>query len=175
MDRIAFLSSLASGGAALRSAVAAACRHASDPRRRGDAIVLKPLSLIKKADMDFGDLDHVGDGGDCDDRSRCTGAVTTCRAELRRRRRHVRGGICRRRIEERPYQIRLSEGADHPDPRRRHGDDDGLATGRLDGRPTGSVGANQAFQFGVGGQLSVAANQADGTYVGTFDVTVHYP
>jgi hypothetical protein len=30
------------------------------------------------------------------------------------------------------------------------------------------------FQFKVGGRLNVAANQADGTYVGTFNVTVQY-
>ncbi|HET8750211.1 MAG TPA: DUF4402 domain-containing protein [Sphingomicrobium sp.] len=30
------------------------------------------------------------------------------------------------------------------------------------------------FQFKVGGRLNVGANQADGTYVGTFNVTVQY-
>ena len=32
-----------------------------------------------------------------------------------------------------------------------------------------------AFEFRVGATLNVAANQAEGTYVGTFDVTVQYP
>jgi len=36
--------------------------------------------------------------------------------------------------------------------------------------------AKQAsFTFRVGGTLNVAANQVEGTYVGTFDVTVQYP
>lgn len=32
-----------------------------------------------------------------------------------------------------------------------------------------------AFEFQVGGTVDVAAGQADGTYVGTFTVTVQYP
>ena len=32
-----------------------------------------------------------------------------------------------------------------------------------------------AFEFGVGATLNVGANQVEGTYVGTFDVTVQYP
>ena len=32
----------------------------------------------------------------------------------------------------------------------------------------------QAFNFNVGGTLSVGANQADGDYVGTFAVTINY-
>jgi hypothetical protein len=32
-----------------------------------------------------------------------------------------------------------------------------------------------AFEFRVGGTITLAAGQAQGTYVGTFDVTAHYP
>ena len=32
-----------------------------------------------------------------------------------------------------------------------------------------------AFEFRVGGTLNVGANQMEGTYAGTFDVTVQYP
>jgi len=34
--------------------------------------------------------------------------------------------------------------------------------------------SRQAFDFNVGGTLAVGANQIDGTYVGTFDVTIDY-
>jgi hypothetical protein len=44
-----------------------------------------------------------------------------------------------------------------------------------DGPTNRNIGANRAFQFNVGAQVAVAANQVGGTYVGTFDVTVHYP
>jgi hypothetical protein len=37
------------------------------------------------------------------------------------------------------------------------------------------VPANQVFNFAVGATLNVGANQAVGTYVGTFSVTVQYP
>jgi Domain of unknown function (DUF4402) len=33
----------------------------------------------------------------------------------------------------------------------------------------------ESFTFRVGATLNVAAGQAEGTYVGTFDVTVQYP
>lgn len=45
----------------------------------------------------------------------------------------------------------------------------------LDGPSTRQINAYEAFEFQVGGQLNVAANQVDGTYVGTFSVTVQYP
>ena len=38
-----------------------------------------------------------------------------------------------------------------------------------------SVAKEHASTFKVGGTLHVAANQVEGVYVGTFDVTVQYP
>ncbi|RST29808.1 DUF4402 domain-containing protein [Sphingomonas ginkgonis] len=37
------------------------------------------------------------------------------------------------------------------------------------------LAARQVFTFRVGGTLNVAANQVEGLYSGTFDVTVQYP
>ena len=37
------------------------------------------------------------------------------------------------------------------------------------------VAKQVAFDFRVGATLSVGANQVEGTYTGTFDVTVQYP
>ena len=45
----------------------------------------------------------------------------------------------------------------------------------LDGNTTRQINAFEAFEFRVGGQLNIGPNQADGTYVGSFDVTVIYP
>jgi hypothetical protein len=45
----------------------------------------------------------------------------------------------------------------------------------LQGQSKRAIAAQAWFSFRVGGTLNVAANQADGTYVGTFDVTVQYP
>ena len=38
-----------------------------------------------------------------------------------------------------------------------------------------TIAAKTWFSFRVGGTLNVAANQAEGTYIGTFNVTVQYP
>ena len=45
----------------------------------------------------------------------------------------------------------------------------------LQGQSKRALAKAQSFKFRVGGTLNVAANQVQGTYVGTFDVTVQYP
>jgi hypothetical protein len=45
----------------------------------------------------------------------------------------------------------------------------------LQGLDKRAVAARVAFDFRVGATLNVGANQAEGTYVGTFDVSIQYP
>lgn len=45
----------------------------------------------------------------------------------------------------------------------------------LQGQSKRTLAKASSFTFRVGGTLNVAAGQAEGTYVGTFDVTVQYP
>lgn len=45
----------------------------------------------------------------------------------------------------------------------------------LQGQSKRALAKADSFTFRVGGTLNVAAGQMDGTYVGTFDVTVQYP
>jgi hypothetical protein len=45
----------------------------------------------------------------------------------------------------------------------------------LQGQNKRTLAKLASFTFRVGGTLNVAANQVEGTYVGTFDVTVQYP
>jgi uncharacterized protein DUF4402 len=45
----------------------------------------------------------------------------------------------------------------------------------LSGSSRRTVAAQEAFSFKVGGTLTVNANQAEGLYVGNFDVEVQYP
>lgn len=47
-------------------------------------------------------------------------------------------------------------------------------TWSMNGVDTRNVVAHETFEFAVGGTLHVAANQAEGTYTGTFDVTIDY-
>jgi hypothetical protein len=44
----------------------------------------------------------------------------------------------------------------------------------LNGVDTRNVVAHETFEFAIGGTLHVAANQVEGTYNGTFDVTIDY-
>ena len=45
----------------------------------------------------------------------------------------------------------------------------------LDGKNNRKIPLNNAFNFNVGGTLNIGAGQADGTYTGTFTITVQYP
>lgn len=47
-------------------------------------------------------------------------------------------------------------------------------TWTVNGASSRNVVAHQEFKFQVGGTLHVGANQAQGTYLGTFDVTLNY-
>ena len=49
-----------------------------------------------------------------------------------------------------------------------------LDTWNLNGIDTRNVVAHETFDFAVGGTLHVGANQAEGTYTGSFDVTIDY-
>jgi hypothetical protein len=45
----------------------------------------------------------------------------------------------------------------------------------LQGQNKRALAAMESFSFRVGGTLNVAANQVEGTYLGTFDVQIQYP
>jgi hypothetical protein len=45
----------------------------------------------------------------------------------------------------------------------------------LQGQNKRTLARQESFEFRVGATLNVGAAQLDGTYVGTFDVTVQYP
>jgi hypothetical protein len=45
----------------------------------------------------------------------------------------------------------------------------------LDGKINRRIPPESAFNFSVGGTLNVGAAQAEGTYTGTFAITVQYP
>jgi hypothetical protein len=140
-----------------------------------DVIVLRPLSLLKKNDMNFGTLASSPAAGTAT-LNPVTGVVTTT------------GGVTALPLgtapspatfvgagsKNAPYQIRLPK---TPITLTRAGGTETMTVTNwtTDGPTNRNIGANRAFQFNVGAQVAVAANQVGGTYVGTFDVTVHYP
>jgi hypothetical protein len=50
-----------------------------------------------------------------------------------------------------------------------------LSAFTLQGQSKRSLARMESFTFNVGGTLNVAANQVEGVYTGTFEVTVQYP
>jgi hypothetical protein len=140
-----------------------------------DVIVLRPLSLLKKNDMNFGTLASSPAAGTAT-LNPVTGVVTTT------------GGVTALPLgtapspatfvgagsKNAPYQIRLPK---TPITLTRAGGTETMTVTNwtTDGPTNRNIGANRAFEFNVGAQVAVAANQVGGTYVGTFDVTVHYP
>jgi uncharacterized protein DUF4402 len=49
-----------------------------------------------------------------------------------------------------------------------------IDTWTINGAATRNVVAHETFNFRVGGTLRVGANQVEGVYTGTFDVTINY-
>jgi len=139
----------------------------------GSAIVLKPLSLVRKTNMDFGTLITSATAGTAAINP-VTGVLTTTGGVT-----PVPGGVSPAVFlgagsRNAPYQIRLPK---NPITLTRAGGTETMSVSNwtLDGPTNRMIGANEAFSFNVGARLAVGANQVAGTYVGTFDVTVHYP
>ncbi len=149
---------------------------AATPATQADAaaIVLKPLSLIKKNDMDFGTLIESPTTAGTATIDPVTGAVTTAGGVIAVPSATSAGIFMGAGSRNAPYQIRLPK---NPITLTRAGGTETMivSTWTLDGPTNRKIGANEVFQFGVGAQLAVAANQVPGTYVGSFDITVHYP
>jgi hypothetical protein len=173
MDRIALPLRLAL--AALLFAVPSQLL-AVTPTTQADAgaIVLKPLSLLKKTDMDFGTLITSATAGTAtidpvSGAVTTTGGVTAVASSTTSAAAFIGAGSRKTpviiRIPKSPISLTRSGGTETMT----------LTNWTLDGASTRLIDAFEAFQFQVGGQLSVAANQAPGLYVGTFDVTVQYP
>jgi hypothetical protein len=169
-------SSFATALAALLLAAPVPLRAATPAKEsKAGAIVLKPLSLLKKTDMNFGTLATSPAAGTATINP-VTSVVTTT------------GGVTALPIgtspsaavfvgagsKNAPYQIRVPNG---PITITRVGGTETMTVSNwtLDGPTNRRVAANQAFQFKVGARVNVGANQVGGTYVGTFNITVHYP
>ena len=159
--------------AAAVALLAAAPLAAAPVGSTGETIVLRPLTLVKVRDLDFGALIATPVAGTAvvnplDGSVSTTGGVTpvpggTSAASFAGAR-SLRG----------PVQIRIPTAAITLT---RAGGTQTMTVNNwtLDGHKTFVVGPNEAFEFNVGATLFVGANQMPGTYVGNFNVTVNYP
>jgi len=142
-----------------------------DKNATGTAKVILPAQIIKLYDLDFGFVTVTGAGTAIVNSS--TGAVTTTGGVL------FAGGLPHAALFEAVspsktvVHIRLPKKA--VTLTRSGGTETMTVDGwTLNGVDTRNVVAHETFQFQIGGTLHVAAGQAEGTYNGTFDVTIDY-
>jgi len=138
-----------------------------------EVMVLRPLTLVKMRDLDFGSLLASGTSGTATV-DPLTGAVTTAGGVTAAPSPTATARFAGVRSLRGPVQIRIPTA---PITVTRSGGTETMIVSdwTLDGKTTRIVGANEAFEFNVAGTLYVGANQADGTYFGSFQVTVNYP
>jgi hypothetical protein len=170
MFRRVYLRSLFAAALTLSGPALAAAPIASTG---AEAIILKPLSLLKFEDLDFGALYPSATAGTAI-LNPSTGVVTTTGGVLFATGTPTAAAFVGAGTRKAPVLIRLPK---NPITLTRSGGTETMtvSTWTTDGPTTRHINAFEAFEFKVGGTLNIGPNQADGTYVGTFDVTVVYP
>jgi len=161
----------ASLAAALLVPDAAHAAGATTPANASIA-VLHPLSLIRKGDLDFGAIARTGAGTAVIDPN--TNVMTTTGGVI------SLGGsptaatfigaagsasVVIIRIPKNPILITRVGGTETMS----------VNNFTLQGQDKRTLARQESFEFRVGATLNVGAAQVDGTYIGTFDVTVQYP
>ena len=138
---------------------------------KGTAQILLPASFVKLMDMDFGLLTVTTAGTAILD-SNSGNVTTTGGVVLVGGRPHAAGfdavsptrNVVKISLPKQPVTLKRVGGTETMT----------LDTWTINGAMTRNVVAHQEFQFQVGGTLHVNANQVEGAYVGTFDVTINY-
>jgi len=158
----------------LLSAAAVGAPVPATSNATGTASLLRPLTILKQSDLDFGALAVTGAGTAVIDPVSgvlsTTGLVTPVGPAAAA---HAavftttgsRTSNVHIRVPQNPITLIRVGGTQTMS----------VSTWTLDGPQNRKFPANAAFNFAVGATLTVAAGQADGTYLGTFDVTVQYP
>jgi hypothetical protein len=160
--------------AALFALLAPAPAHAATPARQATATVQisKPAVVRKLQDLNFADLVVTGAGTAVINPN--TDAMTTTGGVI-----HFSGtpyaaqfnavspakAVVIIRIPRQPITVTRITGTETMR----------VDNWTLSGDSRRTVAAQEPFAFKVGGTLHVAANQREGTYVGTFDVEIQYP
>lgn len=135
--------------------------------------MLRPLTLLKRDDLDFGALYSSAAAGTAT-LSPFTGAVTVAGGVSLAPGASTAASFIGAGTRRTPVLIRLPR---NPITLTRSGGTETMTVSNwtTDGPTTRVIDAFETIEFKVGARLYVGANQADGTYVGNFDVTVVYP
>jgi hypothetical protein len=144
---------------------------AAAPPAKGSATILLPASFVKLMDMDFGMLTVTTAGTAILD-SNSGNVTTTGGVTLVGGRPHAAGfdavsptrNVVKITLPNRAIVLTRVGGTETMS----------LDTWTINGATTRNLTAHQEIQFQVGGTLHVNANQVEGVYLGTFDVTINY-
>ena len=139
----------------------------------GKALLLKPLTLTKLADLDFGTIVPSG-SGDLVSINADTGVRTSPSAGLVSTDPGNRARFASSGLNNSFVVLQVSPPTDLSD-----GAGNLLTVTRLDldqgGNPLRVLTpSSQVFFLGIGGQVFVRANQEEGSYTGTFTLTANY-
>jgi hypothetical protein len=153
-------------------AAGSAAPVAASPKAQAEVLLVRPLTLIRVADMDFAML-GVTTGG--------TATIDPFSGSM-----SVAGGLLH--LGGTPSPARFSGAAskqsvvnirvpNQPVLIRRVGGTETLSVSNftLDGQDKRVMAQQQSFTFAVGARITVPAGTVDGFYTGTIDVTVQYP
>jgi hypothetical protein len=158
--------------AAMATAAAAPARAAPVPATKdatGKALILIPLTLTKIDDLDFGTIISSSTSGTVSipaggGARTATGGVTPVASDP-----GARGLFAGAGSEGEQVRIFLAPPGSLTD-----GTGDSMAIAMNLQATTLTIGSTRAFPVGVGGTVTVGANQPDGIYTGTFTVLAQY-
>ena len=155
----------------LAAPVAAAPVPASN-NDAGKATILKSLSVVKKADLDFGEIVTASAGtavvdplGGPETTTGTNTPVGTTAHPATFTATGSKNAVVNIKIPTAAVTLTRVGG----------GGTMTVSNWTLDGKTNRKFPLNSAFDFNVGGTLNIGANQPDGDYTGTFTVTVQYP
>jgi hypothetical protein len=138
----------------------------------GETAILSPLSVIKRADLDFGTVVVTGAGTAVIDpvsgSRTTTGAVVPSGTAAHPAKFTATGSktaVALIRLPKNPATVTRVGGTETMT----------VSNWTLDGPVNRRIPITDTFDFSVGATLNVGAAQAEGTYVGTFTITVQYP
>jgi hypothetical protein len=154
------------------AAAAQVAPRSATPRAQAEAALIYPLTVIVKSNLDFGYL-AVTTGGTAviDPNSGAlstTGGVTALGGQPRPATfigAARSATVVNLKLPNQPVTLTRVGGTETMQ----------LRSFTLQGQDKRALARMTSFEFNVGGTLVVAANQVDGLYSGTFDITVQYP